>query len=189
LIERLRARPGSRILDFCTGSGRNGRALRQAGHDVVGIEDSALKSSDPLPDTLGEFAAVISTHGLLHGTIAAIRRRVASIADRLVEEGALYATFGSTHDARFGRGRRIDASTFAPVDGDERGVAHAYFTRDALESLLNPRFVVEKLGECNVDTIAGEWAHRAQPLSGAVHWFVVARRVSMRSCIGLDALA
>ena len=162
--------------------------MREAGHDVAAVEDRAC-DSDPLPGTFGEFAAVISTHGLLHGTLAAIRRRVVAIAECLEEGGVLYATFGSTRDARFGRGQRVDASTFAPIDGDERDVAHAYFTREALQALLTPRFAVEKLEEHDADAIAGAWAHPTRPLSGAVHWLVVARRVSMRSCIGLDALA
>ncbi|MGA8533161.1 MAG: methyltransferase domain-containing protein [Candidatus Tumulicola sp.] len=189
LIERLRGRPGSRVLDFCAGSGRNGAALREAGYAVVALEDSVAERGGALPAELGEFAAVISTHGLLHGTVGAIAQRMESIAEHLEPNGPFYATFGSARDARFGRGRRIDASTYAPLDGDERGVAHAYFTRAALEGLLHRHFVVERLEERYVDAIAGSWAHPTTPLSQAVHWFVVARRLPMRSSIGLDALA
>ncbi len=189
LIDDLSNRPGSRVLDFCTGSGRNAAALRAAGHDVVAVADASAGSSDPLPPALGRFAAAICTHGLLHGTVASIAASLDSIADRLDDAGALYATFGSVRDARFGKGRRFGPATFAPFDGDERGVAHTYFTRAALELLLEPHFVVERIEESGVDAIAGAWAHRQRPLAGAVHWFVVARRISMRSSIGLDALA
>jgi len=39
LVERLRERPESRILDFGAGSGRNSAALRRAGYDVVTVDD------------------------------------------------------------------------------------------------------------------------------------------------------
>lgn len=162
--------------------------MRAAGHAVVTVDDSSFNAGDALPAALGGFAAVICTHGLLHGSLPAIQRSLDSLADRLDGGGLFYATFGSVRDARFGQGRRIGPATFAPLDGDELGVEHTYFTRAALESLLKPRFEIEWLRECDVDTIAGSWAHRERSLSKAVHWFVVAR-VPMRSCIGLDALA
>ncbi len=97
-----------------------------------------------------------------------------------VEDGAsgglLYATFGSTRDTRFGQGKRIDDSTFAPTQGDERGVAHAYFDRERLLSILDRYFIVESLSEECVDDVAGTWAHRERPLDGAAHWFAIARK-------------
>ncbi len=169
-------RRGARVLDFCSGSGRNAGALRAAGFDVVEISDTGADSAEALSPAIGTFAAVVSTHGLLHGTVATIASRISQIGDRLARGGLLYATFGSVRDARFGSGRRIAAATFAPVDGDERDVAHSYFTRTELESLLRPRYDVEALDENGVDAVAGAWAHRRRALSGAVHWFVIARR-------------
>jgi hypothetical protein len=176
LIERLQSRPESRILDFAAGSGRNGEALRRAGFTVVRIDDDAAASERPLANLCERVDAVISTHGLLHGTVATIAARVSSIADHLMSGGLLYATFGSTHDARFGRGERIDDSTFAPLGGDEGGIAHAYFDRERLRALLEARFDVESLNERDVDEIAGSWAHRKRPLRGAAHWFAIARK-------------
>ena len=188
LVERLRGRPACRILDFATGSGRNADALRRAGHDVVAIRDGVAAGSDALPASLGAFSAALSTHGLLHGTRAAIATQLAAIAARLEPDGALYATFGSVRDARYGCGGRLAPSTFVPLDGDEAGVAHTYFTRAELAALLHPHFTIEQIEEREVDAIAGGWAHPTQRLTGAVHWFVVAR-ASMRSSSGLDAFA
>lgn len=176
LIDRLRERPGSRVLDFCAGNGRNAAALRRAGYAVVAMPDSAAEDPDPLPASLGRFAAAVSTHGLLHGTTAAIARRVGAIAARLEPGAPFHAVFGSADDARFGKGRCIEPGTFAPLDGDERGVAHTYFTRAALHALLAAHFAIERLEERAVDAIAGSWAHPTQPLAGAVHWFAIARR-------------
>jgi hypothetical protein len=176
LIERLGADARRRILDFASGSGRNERALRAAGFTVVAIEDAAAASKTPFAGVTGEFAAAISTHGLLHGTAATVAENLNSIAARLQHNGVVYATFGSSRDARFGMGNSIDESTFASTHGDERGIPHAFFDRTQLLGLLDRKFIVESLDERGVDEIAGGWAHRDRPLRGAVHWFVVARK-------------
>ncbi|HLY01218.1 MAG TPA: class I SAM-dependent methyltransferase [Candidatus Cybelea sp.] len=162
LAEHLRGGPEIRVLEFASGAGRNTRALREAGLEVVTIDDPTAASAAPLAGLSGSFAAAVSTHGLLHGTPAVIRGHVAQIARLLAKNARLYATFGSIHDARFGQGERIDASTFAPAEGNERGVAHGFFDREQLAALLGPHFTIESLEE-----------HAAEK----VHWFVVARRL------------
>jgi SAM-dependent methyltransferase len=174
LVEHLRGAREIRVLEFACGAGRNTRALREAGLDVVTLDDRIAASAAPFAGVPGGFAAALSTHGLLHGTPAIVAENLSQIARRLAKNGMLYATFGSAHDARFGHGERIDASTFAPAAGGERGVPHAFFDRDQLVAHLDPHFAVESLEEHKADDVAGAWAHRELPLSGAVHWFVVA---------------
>jgi SAM-dependent methyltransferase len=174
LIEHLRGAPEIRVLEFACGAGRNTRALREAGFDVVAIDDRTAASEAPFAGVRGAFAAAISTHGLLHGTPPIIAGHVSQIARLLAENGMLYATFGSIRDSRFGQGERVDASTFAPAGGDERGVAHGFFSREQLRALLDPYFAIESLEEHDAAEIAGSWAHRQRPLSGAVHWLAVA---------------
>ena len=177
LVRRLLSQGRVRVLDFAAGSGRNGAAMRRAGLQVVSLDDERAASALPLAGLPGRFAAAVTTHGLLHGTPRAIEARLDAIADALEDGAPLYATFGSTKDARFGAGRRLDRWTYAPVDGDERGVAHAYFEREPLVALLERRFVVESLEERGVDRIAGAWAHRTAALAGSLHWFaIVAKR-------------
>ena len=125
LIERLQSRGGNRILDFASGSGRNCDALQRAGFSVVAVDDRTAASPDPFAGVPRGFSAIITTHGLLHGSRSGIAARVRSIAELVEAGGFLFATFGSTRDARFGRGKRLDESTYAPIDGDERGIAHA----------------------------------------------------------------
>ena len=175
------------MLDFCTGRGRNAAALQSAGFAVIAVPDEEADRFDPFGER-GAFAAVLTTHGLLHGTPKTIAARLDRLRFCLADDGELYAAFGSTRDARYGKGRRIGAATFVPAQGDERGVAHTYFTRERLENLLRVRFTVERLWESGVDSVAGSWAHPTQPLANAVHWFAVAR-ASTTSASGLDALA
>ena len=176
LVRRLLSQGCVRVLDFAAGSGRNGAAMRAAGLEAVSLDDERAASARPLAGIPGRFAAAVSTHGLLHGTPQTIEARLDAIAEALEDGAPLYATFGSASDARFGAGRRLARWTYAPVDGDERGVAHAYFEREPLVALLERRFVIESLEERGVDGVAGAWAHRTAPLEGAVHWFAVAAK-------------
>jgi hypothetical protein len=159
LVEHLRGGREIRVLEFACGVGRNTQALREAGLDVVTIDDPTAASASPFAGIPGGFAAALSTHGLLHGTPAIVAGHLSQIARLLAKNAILYATFGSVRDARFGQGERIDASTFASAEGDERGVPHAFFDRDQLQALLDPHFTIESLEE-----------HDAEK----VHWFAVA---------------
>ena len=166
LIERLRDRPGARVLEIGAGSGRNTRALVAAGLHVC-----TLPVDEPA-------AAALSTHALLHGTPAEIGGRLDALAAALESGAPLFGTFGSTRDARCGTGDEVAAYVYAPRDGDEAGVAHAYFDAPRLRALLAPHFVIESMAEVDVDEIAGQWAHPNDPLHNAVHWFVIARKAS-----------
>ena len=162
LIERLRERPGAAIFEIGAGSGRNTRALEAAGFAVN--------------DGVGPFAGALSTHALLHGTPDDIREQLAVIA-RALEPGApFYVTFGSVHDARYGEGTTLAPFTFAPTEGDEIGVAHAFFDESRLRALLDEHWIVEDLHEHNVDDVAGTWAHEQRPLHNSVHWFALLQK-------------
>ena len=170
LIERLRERPGAPVLEVGSGSGRNTRVLREARLDVT-----SSRSYADLP-VRGCFEAALSTHALLHGRPAEITRALADIADLLAPNAALFATFGSVRDARYGLGERLENNTFAPTSGDERDVPHSYFDASGLGRLIACRYEIESFAERSVDDIVGDWGHRQAPLSGAYHWFTIARR-------------
>ena len=156
------------MLEIGHGSGRNHRALGAAGFEVLHFGAEAAPPE--------RAAAALSTHALLHGSPAEISAALAEIARELSVGAPLFATFGSQRDARFGEGRRLGPATFAPTDGDERGIAHSYFDEAALRGVLDEHFAIEELREVEVDEIVGAWAHASAPLRGAVHWFVVAHR-------------
>jgi hypothetical protein len=164
LIERLRERSGAHVLEVGAGRGRNTRALTAAGLIVSALPVERL------------CAAALTTHALLHGTPASIAAQLDAIADALEPGAPLFATFASVRDARYGQGETLEPHVYAARDGDEAGVAHAYFDDLRLRELLEPRFRIESMRETGVDEIAGTWAHQMQPLHGAVHWFVVGVR-------------
>ncbi len=166
---------GARVVDFGCGRGRNAGTLEAAGLEVTEVSDSeaqgARATSDPTP-----FAAVLATHALLHGTPQSVAERVDAIAQSLEAKGLFFGTFASTRDARYGRGRRVAEETFAPIEGDERGVPHVYYDKTRLLAILSPYFEIESIEEHDVDAVAGTWAHPTARLTDAVHWFVKAAR-------------
>jgi hypothetical protein len=164
LIERLRDHPRAVIFEVGPGSGRNTRAFLSAGFPV---------RTTPIE---APFAAALSTHALLHGTPASLGHELAIIADALEPGAPLFATLGSTRDARYQQGTFVEPHVYAADDGDEAGVAHAYFDEKRLRELLVTHFDIESMREVGVDDIAGKWAHQSAPLRGAVHWFVIATK-------------
>ncbi len=167
LIETLRPQSNARVADFGTGRGRNASALRAAGFSVSAIADDRVHAFAEN----STFDAIISTHALLHGGTREIETLLEAVALALKPRGLLYATFGSTSDARYGKGERIDANAFAPSAGDEQGVPHAYFDQPSLRTMLERRFVIDAVEERRVDEVVGSWAHARRP-QGSVHWIV-----------------
>ena len=186
--------PGSSVLEIGAGSGRNLATLIET-MNVAAVDDAAERIKalqakfeqgaarilhapyNRMPFSDRSFDAVLSTHALLHGTAADVQGVLYEIARVSRPDALLFATFGSQRDARFGEGTRVDEQSFAPVNGDEAGVTHSYFTERELREVLQ-NFEIERLEEIRVDQIAGRWAHPHTPLRGAVHWFTTLKVLS-----------
>lgn len=186
--------PGSRVLLLGIGNGRHLPALLAGGLKVDALEANPARAAEAarrwartpglritqarygggaLPFA-ADFDAALATHALLHGTVADVATALAAARERLRAGAPFHFTLGSTRDPRFGRGTRIDAATWAPADGDEAGVAHAYFDETGARALL-AGWDVEALDESQAARTAGAWAHPSGS-AGFVHWFVRARR-------------
>ncbi len=162
------------MLDVHTGSGRNAAALRAAGIDVVATGDDEPYTQ--LPGNRDAYAAAISTHGYLHGTTSKLRLGFADLRRVLAPGAPIYITLGSLSDPRFGFGEAFDERTFAPGDGPEIGIPHAFFERDGIIELLRG-FTIESLEEVDATGIVGTWAHPdIVSEDRIVHWFVIASK-------------
>jgi hypothetical protein len=175
LIERYRSNGDTLpVLEVASGAGRNTRAFEAAGIPVV-----ATRDDDPytqIPGDRDAFAAAFSSHGYLHGASAKVRAGIGELRRVLVQGAPIYITLGSIHDERFGFGEALDETTFAPGDGPEKGIPHAYFERDTIVELLRG-FTIESLEEVDATNIVGTWAHDPdEELLPILHWFVVATR-------------
>jgi hypothetical protein len=160
----------ARVLVLGPGRGRSLPPLvaRHLTLDVAPEDDTLLGGYT------GPYAGILSTHALLHGTRDGIALRVAVLTSRLASRGCLFATFGSSIDPRCGAGVYVPGGGWAPTEGDEAGVAHAYFERADLERLLIA-FDDLRIEARDVRDIIGRWAHAPGAALPAVHWFVEAR--------------
>ncbi len=160
------------VIEVGTGSGRNTRALVAAAVPTVGIDDAAPYTQ--LPGARETYGAALSTHAYLHGTTAKLRAGLAELRRVLRAGSPAFITLGSIKDARYGFGIPFDERSFAPGDGDEAGIPHAYFDRDGVIELLYG-YTIESMEEVDADATAGRWAHPDDPPAGRIHWFVIAR--------------
>jgi hypothetical protein len=162
------------VIEIGIGSGRNNRALVGAGIPVVGVPEETPYTQ--LPGGRANYGAALATHAYLHGATDKLRLGLGELRRVLRPGSRIYLTFGSIRDARYGLGIPHDERTFAPGEGEEVGIPHAYFDRDGLRELLEPQgFTIERLEEVDVDDVVGAWAH-PDGSDGRVHWFVEAVR-------------
>lgn len=174
LIELARREPLSGpVIEVGTGSGRNTRGLVEAGIPNVTVPDSTPYTQ--LPGTRDSYGAALSTHAYLHGAYPKLRAGIAELRRVLQQNAPIFVTLGSIKDARYGLGIPFDERSFAPGEGDEVGIPHAYFDHDGVIELLFG-FRIESMEEVDVDEIVGRWAHADDEVDGRVHWFVVAHK-------------
>jgi hypothetical protein len=161
------------VIEVGTGSGRNTRALIDAGIPNVTVPDDVPYTQ--LPGTRDSYGAALSSHAYLHGASAKLRAGIAELRRVLKPNAPIFITLGSFKDARYGLGIPLDERSFAPGEGDEIGIPHAYFDRDGVIELLFG-FAIESMQEVDVDAIVGRWTHADDDVAGRVHWFVRARK-------------
>ena len=175
LIGRYRAaRWDAPVLEIAAGAGRNTRAFHAAGIPVIATRDDEPYTQ--LPGDRDAYAAALSSHGYLHGATPKVLAGLAELR-RVLRPGApVYLALGSIHDERFGFGEALDEWTFAPGDGPEMGIPHAFFDRDTILELLRG-YTIESLEEIDATNIVGEWAHEpANEPQRILHWFVIASK-------------
>lgn len=163
------------MIEVGGGSGRNTRALVEAKVPVVTVPDSTPYTQ--LPGGRENYGAALSTHAYLHGTTDKLRIGFAELRRVLGSEAPIFVTLGSISDSRYGLGIPFDERSFAPGDGDEAGIPHAYFDRDGVLEVLRGSFALDALEEVAVNAIAGRWAHENDDVEQRVHWFVQAHRL------------
>jgi len=176
LAERLAAEdPPGLVLLLGIGSGRNCAPFQRRGKPYVAYEAAWRDASRPLPLISASCMAVLATHVFQHGDRASVNALLAEVGRVSHRSARLLATFGSIHDARFGRGARIADDCYVPAFGhEEAGIPHLYLDAADIEAMLYPLFTLDRAEEHSVDSLVGDWAHERP--TGMRHWFVEARR-------------
>lgn len=162
VVQLLRERGATTILDLGCGTGRHVVYLARSGFSVFGLDNSPegirvtrqwleeegldadlrLQSmTERLPYEDGFFDAVISVQVIHHADIATIRKVVQEIMRVLRSGGFLFVTVPQLKDGRpyawWGTNfEQVEPHTFLPLDGPERGLLHHYFTPKELQEVF-----------------------------------------------------
>jgi SAM-dependent methyltransferase len=153
----LREKGLEKVLDLGCGTGRHVVYLSRGGFSVYGLDRSsraielatewlaqeALQAellvqemTARFPYTDCFFDAIISTQVIHHADMATIRQIVSEMERVLVEGGLVFCTVPSLQNQ--GRYfRQIEPNTYVPLDGEERGLPHHYFTPQELREVFS----------------------------------------------------
>ena len=163
IVQMLKHRGCSTILDLGSGTGRHVVYLAQNGFPVFGLDNSPegveatrrwladegleadlrLQSmTEKFPYEDGFFDAVVSVQVIHHADIATISGIVGEISRVLSKGGLLFVTVpklrnqGETFE-------QLEPNTFVPLDGPEKGLPHHYFTPGELQEVFGDYDIVD----------------------------------------------
>jgi SAM-dependent methyltransferase len=156
VVQRLSETKSEKVLDLGCGTGRHVVYLAQHGFSVYGLDNSPkaiemaaewlaqesltadlqiqeMTETFPYEDRF--FDAIVSIQVIHHAVTASIRKIVGEMEHVLKPGGFLFVTV-PTQRNQGKHFRQIEPHTFVPLDGDEKGLPHHYFTLQELEALL-----------------------------------------------------
>lgn len=144
----LAERGARRVLDLGSGTGRHTVMLAQGGFEVYGLDVSAsglrltqewldqhglsatLALGDvyaPLPYADDFFDAVVSVQVIHHARLSVIEQAIGEI-ERVLRPGGLVFVTVATVRRQAEHFEEIEPNTWLPLDGDEKGLIHYFFT-------------------------------------------------------------
>jgi SAM-dependent methyltransferase len=156
IVQLLKSRAASTVLDLGSGTGRHIVYLARNGFSVFGMDNSPeginvtrqwladeglaanlqLQSmTEKLPYEDAFFDAVISVQVIHHADIATIRGIVGEISRVLKRGGFLFVTVPRLRN-QAEKFEQVEPNTFIPLDGPERGLLHHYFTPEELREVF-----------------------------------------------------
>lgn len=157
VIESLEQMDAKQVLDLGCGTGRHTIALARKGFSVFGIDNapSGLKMTkdgldkeslhatlvkhemtEPFPWPDGSFDAVVSVQVIHHADVGSIKKIISEIKRILKTGGMIFITVPKLKN-QGENFQEIEPNTFIPLDGQEKGLPHHYFTPEELRDFFS----------------------------------------------------
>ena len=170
IVQRLKTRGASTILDLGSGTGRHAVYLARSSFSVFGLDSSPegisvtrqwladqgleadlrLQSmTEELPYEDAFFDAVVSVQVIHHADMATIRQVVQEIGRVLKTDGFLFVTVPKLRNQGTAF-EQVEPGTFIPLDGPEKGLPHHYFTPQELREVFGGLF---EIADIHVDAV------------------------------------
>jgi len=104
---------------------------------------------------IGKFDLILSISTIHHGKKAQIKALLDKVHQALLRDGFAYITLpindSSNEWMTFKDKEEIEAGTYAPNSGPEKGLPHSFYTREEVEQLFS------SYKNFSVDTARGRW--------------------------------
>ena len=163
IIQLLKDRGASTILDLGSGTGRHIIYLARNGFSVFGLDNSPVgieatrqwlaneglaadlqlqNMTEELPYRDAFFDAVISVQVIHHADVATIIKVIQEITRVLKKGGFLFVTVPKLKN-QGEKFEQVEPNTFIPLDGPERGLPHHHFTPEELREVFGDFDIVD----------------------------------------------
>jgi cyclopropane fatty-acyl-phospholipid synthase-like methyltransferase len=163
IVQLLKDRGASTVLDLGSGTGRHVVYLAKNGFSVFGLDNSpegvrvtrqwlaveGLEAklrlqgmTEKLPYEDAFFDAVVSVQVIHHADVATIRGIVEEVSRVLERGGFLFVTVPKLRN----QGEifeQLEPNTYIPLDGPERGLPHHYFATEELREVFGGYDIVD----------------------------------------------
>ena len=157
IVKLLKERQAKTVLDLGNGTGRHSVYLAKNGFTVFGLDSSpeAIQATQKwlseegltadlklgnmtkgLPYQDAFFDAVVSVQVINHGDSATVQR-IAEEITRILKPGGLLFVTVATVKNQAKTWEQIEPTTFMPLDGQEKGLVHHFFTAEELKKVFS----------------------------------------------------
>ncbi len=170
VIQQLKGFNAGKVLDLGSGTGRHVIDLARNGFSVYGLDNSQKgiqttkqwlqaekltaelvlqEMTERFPWEDNFFDAIVSVQVIHHADIATIRKIIAEMERVLKKEGFIFVTVPKLKNQAT-KYKQIEANTYVPLDGWEKGLPHHYFNpRELKDFFINFEIVDIHLDQIN----------------------------------------
>ena len=163
IVNIFKSNKANRILDLGSGGGRHLIYLARKGFDVYGLDSSPTGLAFTLSCLADEklaahltisdmqkppyddhyFDAIISVQVIHHNMVSGVINTINEISRVLAGNGLIWITMPVSKNEPSKNQKEVEPGTYIPLDGQEKGLPHHYFSKDEIPDLFNEYSILD----------------------------------------------